>query len=1053
MCVWDGWHTVRAGALCSKVVIAMLLEMGSAWATGAPEVFAQLGHSDKIHSIAFSADGRFLASAGEDGAGLIWDVATQREYRSFSRSASPLNAVAFSTDGSAVATGSQDGTIVLWDVASGRQLKILQGHSGPVTALAFAHNGQALASASADRSVKLWEPASGRAIGTLSGHRDTVTTVAFTSDDRFLVSGSVDKTIKIWDSAAGKEVRTLSGHSDRVTAVAICATSNFFASSSWDHTVKIWDLVSGREQRTLTGHTSEVWSVACSSDGRMIASGGYDHSARLWDTATGRELKSIPADSGWVESLVFSPDGRSLATAGADHSIKIWKTAGGELQHTFEGHADYVKSLAFSPNGKMLVSAGADRMVRLWLVSDAHVLRTIAAHDSWVGSVAFSPDNRAVASRGGDGTLKLWDIITGKLVHAFTVAKAQSGSASIAFAPDGRTLAAGSEAGVIKLWQLPNGIESRSLTGTTGSIEALAFSPDGRNLASGDSRGNIRLWDLAADHEARTLSGHTAWVGSVAFSPDGKTLASGGGDQTVRIWDVDSGRERATLRGHAGSVTSVAFDPSGARLASSDARGAVKLWDLASARETKALVGHTDLVESVAFSPDGRLLATASADSTIRLWDVGRGEEQLRLLAFRDGSVLRFTPQGYFDSQGDGAEDYLNVRADDTVTGIAAYRERFYRPDLVRLALGGQPVPPTLPTLVAVKPAPDVTLSGVPSDTDASELDLHVQLEERGGGLGTTRTYLNESAVSEIAGSASQTIHMKLLPGRNEITVVAFNADGSKRSNPAQAVVTAHFDPAGKPQLHGLVVGIQDFDNPDIGLRYSVADAQAFANLIQEKAAPLFSKVNIQTLIAKPATTKDAIKAALARYRSIEPRDVFLFYVATHGTVEGDIGHPEYFLIPSNMKEVSTEGIRREALSENDIRQSIASIPATRKLILLDTCYAGAMGDAMLLTTRSQEENGAVNVLSGAVGSTVLSASTNSQEALEGENGHGLFTWVLLKGLGGDADLFHHGSIKTFELAAYVSEIVPQEAQEHFKHPQTPNLHNAGQSFEIVSTR
>ncbi len=107
----------------------------------------------------------------------------------------------------------------------------------------------------------------------------------------------------------------------------------------------------------------------------------------------------------------------------------------------------------------------------------------------------------------------------------------------------------------------------------------------------------------------------------------------------------------------------------------------------------------------------------------------------------------------------------------------------------------------------------------------------------------------------------------------------------------------------------------------------------------------------------------------------------------------------------------------------------------------------------MLLTTRSQEESGAVNVLSGAVGSTVLSASTNSQEALEGENGHGLFTWVLLQGLGGGADLFHNGSVKTFELATYVSEIVPKEAQEHFNHPQTPNLHNAGQSFEIVSTR
>jgi uncharacterized caspase-like protein len=149
----------------------------------------------------------------------------------------------------------------------------------------------------------------------------------------------------------------------------------------------------------------------------------------------------------------------------------------------------------------------------------------------------------------------------------------------------------------------------------------------------------------------------------------------------------------------------------------------------------------------------------------------------------------------------------------------------------------------------------------------------------------------------------------------------------------------------------------------------------------------------------------------------------------------------------------SDEALRRDALSQEDLKRLIAGIPATKKVLLLDTCHAGALGDALALTTRGLDEDAAVKVLSGAVGSTVLSASTSQEQALEGQEGHGLFTWVLLQGLDGKADVRNNGYVSTLDLASYVGDEVPKVAEQVFKRKQFPNLHNAGQSFPIVSSK
>ena len=144
-----------------------------------------------------------------------------------------------------------------------------------------------------------------------------------------------------------------------------------------------------------------------------------------------------------------------------------------------------------------------------------------------------------------------------------------------------------------------------------------------------------------------------------------------------------------TLGGFSDRVSSVTFSPDGRTVAAGAHDGAVKLWEVATGNEIRTLEGHADLVASVAFSPDGQRLVTASWSSTVRIWNVASGKEKVSFVAFTDGSSLAITPEGYYDASSEKAEENLNVRVGSRVFAIASYRDKFYRPDLLKLSLAG----------------------------------------------------------------------------------------------------------------------------------------------------------------------------------------------------------------------------------------------------------------------------------------------------------------------------------------------------------------------------
>src|SRR5216683_129491 len=662
--------------------------------------------------------------------------------------------------------------------------------------------------------------------------------------------------------------------------------------------------------------------------------------------------------------------------------------------------------------------------------------RTLTGHGGDVLAVAFAPDGRLLASGSSDQTIRLWDPVTGeerKLLRGHTGAVR-----TLAFAAHhSQLLASGSTDGTVRIWDGAQGREMKTLSGRLGAIRGVAFAPDGQSLASVGDDGSLRLWDWQAGKETKATKSRPGTLHSVVFSPDGTALATGGSESLAYLWDVATLGRRGVSTGHAGAVQAVAFAPDGALVATGAADGGVRLWDMATGQERRALPGQAGSVYAVAFTPDGRLVAAASANGTIQLWDVGTGKVDA-VLAGHTGPALTlaFSPDGsLLASGGQDRSIRLTARPGGPVaTGSPP------APPPVVASTPPSAVSPAPPDAVPPRPPPVVVstpqvttervqvLGATASDSGVARIEFRVngQLVKQHDKRGATRVS-NVDFAEPLA----------LREGKNEITVTVIDMENQATTRALTVTRTQDTRLLDPGKIWAAVIGISQYKTVN-SLQYADQDALSFSDyLLNQLGVP---KDNVFLLTNQQATLVNVRRTLGTELkRKASPRDTVLMYFAGHGAPETDATSPDndglekYLVVyDSDPDDLYTTG-----LPMREVEIIFERLAAERVVFIADTCFSGATTGRTFSTggRRAVVSEAFLTRLSHVKGRVVLAASrANEVSAERPDMQHGVFTYYLLEGLRGKADLDGDNMITIDELYNYVSQKVPAATAQN-QHP------------------
>jgi len=804
----------------------------------------------------------------------------------------------------------------------------------------------------------------------------------------------------------------------------------------------------------LEGHRGPVRAAAVSPDGKILATTGNDETVILWDIATGEQLSVLKGHKSIVYSVAFSPDGKLLASGSHDRLINIWDVETGKILRRLKGHDSVIYSVAFSPDGKLLASGGHDRIVIIWNIADGKRLHVLKGHGSVVYSVAFSPRNGLLASAGLDRKIILWN--TSSWEQAGIIEGHRGGINTVAFSPDGAVLASAGEEEDIFLWDARARKKIAQLKGHTSIVYALAFGPHGVMLLSAGKDRNLIQWNVDEQLLVRKLSGHESIIYSITVSRDGQSVFTAGHDGKVGIWgmaEFSSFRKKPSEsdaqftarvkdmrvpfsspvvlgrynKRKGGYETTISGSPAFIRVPREKLRMIKKQKGKTTVQGTLRYVDkeRAELVDAVLMGGmTGDVLAfgvrtgvpspevAKAAES-----EKARVEEKRKITSKSAETVETGAPDlsytvAFSDTNNDsviqgGETVALNVTVRNRGKGTAnKVRINIAGEDAVLNAIGRGKV------IGDVAPGEEKTteFSGiVPYDVEEKNVTMEVSLKEGKG-----------YSPREIK---AFTIAMKPAEMERTTTVLSNVEDVNVIPTAPKGYVCK--------DCYAVVIGISKYRSvPEI--KYASKDAETVKKYLHTVGG--LPSQNIKFMTDDMATKAD-IESSIEEWlpKRVKPSSKVFVYYSGHGTPDPMTN--ESFIVPYE----GEPGSIKKLYPLKKMYASLNKLPAEKMLVMLDSCFSGS-GERSIFPEGARPVSLAIEnpVLAGEK-MIVLAASEGDEISSDyDEGGHGLFTYYLLKGMKGDADVDENGKVDIAELYLFVKDRVSETALNKLDREQNP---------------
>ncbi|MBP5592450.1 protein kinase [bacterium] len=485
------------------------------------EKFKLNGHKDEVSAVAFSSDGKFIATGSWDNNLILWNASDGAQIKSLPTLAGEIYALSFSPRNKFIAFGgtektlwvvktddltlssagrfelentvrsidwAPDGKKILVSDSSGKIYlitrsgieKVFEFHSEPTVAVHFLNDGSRFVSVSYDKRFALWSVSFDKPLNVLE-HWDAFFSLDISNDGTFAAAATRDGTIKLINLAT-RQVDDLRDHVGSVYSVMFLPMGNSLVSVGEDRFIKLWRTDLTKEMQRLRGHTTYIPSLAYSPDDRLLASSSWDYTIKLWNIATESAISSFGVEGTVPYSLAFSPDGQFLASGDSDGVLRFWNPLTGKIIFSYPLHTDQISAISFFNKGKSIISSGKDKKVKIFNLSERRVSK-VFDHENPVNTVAVSADGTLAASAGRNGEINFWSLQEGKLLFGTKGGNGKS-VLSLAISPDNTVAISADEDGVINKWDVKSKKIVETFKENSGTVNAVAFSEDGKMFIS-----------------------------------------------------------------------------------------------------------------------------------------------------------------------------------------------------------------------------------------------------------------------------------------------------------------------------------------------------------------------------------------------------------------------------------------------------------------------------------------------------------------------------------------------------------------------------------------